>query len=133
MKNIIISILVFFFIGCGTLGHQEFCTQSSPTKYPKTDHVYVFHYGKVDLNKMYNLYFSDFLKISISSFNGPFEDSKGSGSFAKSSGVDVLISTSQHTETYDIHMSSLVPDTKTTSFSGSTTSFGLKRSKGVHN
>ena len=52
MKNITISILVFFFIGCGTLGHQKFYTQSSPTKYPKTDHVYVFYYGKVDLNKM---------------------------------------------------------------------------------
>ena len=122
MKNIIISILFFFFIGCGTLGHQKFYTQSSPTKYPKTDHVYVFYYGKVDLNKMYNLYFSDFLKIGISSFNGPFEDSKRSDSFAKSIGADVLISNSQHTETYDIHMSSLVPDTKMAGRSGQNSS-----------
>ena len=128
--------ITLFISACGTLGHQEFYTQVSPSKYPKTEHVYVFAYGDEDLETLYNLYFSDFLKIGKSSFNGSYEEPSASVSFAKSIGANVFITNSRHTETRHSTINMSVPTSNTTNFSaygsgggylsGTATTYGSK-------
>lgn len=120
MKRLLATVvtMLIFSIGCGTLGHQKFYSQVSPSKYPKTEHVYVFTYGTADLNTLYNLYFSDFLIIGESAFNGSYEDPLASVSFAKSIGAHVFITRSRHTETLHSTINMSVPTYNTTDISG---------------
>jgi len=70
-RFVLIVILVSSVVGCSTtIGHKEFYTQRAPSKYPVTNQVNVWDYGSADINKVYDLFFSDFLIIGKSSFNG---------------------------------------------------------------
>lgn len=119
MKRMFIIILVMFFIqGCQTIGHKEFYTQVAPITYPPTQEVMVFEYSNVDLDKIYDMLFSDFLVIGRSGFNGPYENPTQSMSFAQSIGADVFLSTSQFKETKTSFMNLSTPTSSTTNISG---------------
>jgi hypothetical protein len=118
MKNFVSIMLGVMLSGCAQLGHKEFYSQVAPSKFPPTSEVNVFEYRNVDLDEIYELLFSDFLIIGKSSFNGPYEDPGRAKSYAKSIGADILVASSQFSETRTSFMSLSTPTTSTTSFSG---------------
>ncbi len=85
-------ILALLMQGCSSVGHKEFYKQVAPTKYPATNKVMVFEYSSVNLRHVYDAFFSDYLIIGRSSFNGPYEKATSAISYAKSIGADVFIS-----------------------------------------
>lgn len=115
-RLLILSVLAIH--GCATLGHKEFYRQVAPTKYPPTQEVMVFEYSNVDLRKIYDLLFADFLIIGRSSFNGPYESPAHSTSFAQSIGTDVFLSTSQFKDTRTSFVGLSTPTSSTTYISG---------------
>jgi hypothetical protein len=104
--------------GCATLGHKEFYDQVAPMKYPVTSNVLIFEYSNVDLDEMYELFFSDYLIIGKSAFNGPYQKPSQTASYAKSIGTDIFITTSQFKETKTSFMNLTTPTTSTTYISG---------------
>lgn len=119
MYKLIITIIVIMALsGCQPLGHKQFYNQVAPTKYPVTANVMIFEYSNVDLDEIYELFFSDYLVIGRSDFDGPYEDPKKSKSYAKSIGADILIASSQFKETRTSFMNVSTPTTNTTYISG---------------
>lgn len=116
--NLLISISFLTLSGCATLGHQTFYRQLAPEKYAPTGNVRIFEYSNVDLPKLYDLFFSDFLIIGESSFNGPYEKPDLSESYARSIGADIFIVSTQFSETRTSFMSLLAPTISTTTISG---------------
>ena len=120
-RALIVTFVALLLQGCGSagfLGHKEFYTQAAPTKYPPTEKTMVFEYSNVNLKKVYDLLFSDFLIIGRSGFNGPYEKPDRSVFYAKSIGSDVFISTSQFKEARISFMDLSTPTSSTTRISG---------------
>jgi hypothetical protein len=140
MESLMKSLVAITFIalltqGCATAGHEAFYSQMAPAKYPPTERVMVFQYSNVDLNKTYDLLFSDFLVIGRSGFNGPYEDPFESVSFAKSIGTDVFLSATQFKETKTSFMNLSTPTSSTTyisGYSGAGSLYGTATTYGTH-
>lgn len=112
------ALITFLFSGCAVVGHKDFYSQVSPTKYPPTEQVMIFEYQNMNLKGVYDLLFSDFLIIGRSSFVGPYEEPTQALSFAKSIGADVFIVNSQFKSTQTSMMSMVTPTTSVTNVSG---------------
>lgn len=117
MKNIAITCVILLFLGC-SIGHQKFYSQVAPVKYQATEKTRIFEYANVDLKNIYDMFFSDFLIIGRSSFNGPYEEPSQSESYANSIGADIFITSSQFKETRTSLMPITTPTTNTTYVSG---------------
>lgn len=120
MKKIFLSFVAIFLTGCVASGYKQFYVQAAPTKYPETNKVMIFEYSNVDINEIYELFYSDFLPIGKSIFNGPYQNPIRALEFAKSIGADVLITSSQFKETRTSFETSSIPTTNTTYISGYT-------------
>lgn len=132
MKKLLLALSIFSLIGCSSL-HQNFYSQVAPSKYPPTETVAVFEYNNLKIKELYELLFSDYLIIGKSGFIGPYQSARVAVPFAKSIGADVVISTTQFSETQTSVVPITTPTTNVTNYSGnvggvpmygSSTSFG---------
>jgi len=110
-------IAVLMLQGC-TIGHQKFYTQLAPEKYPETSKVMLFQYLNINLQGMYDTFFSDYIIVGKSKFNGPYEEPSQSLDFAKSIGADVFITATQFSNTATSVVPLITPSTTTTNISG---------------
>jgi hypothetical protein len=113
-----VGLLTFVFTGCAQSGYQEFYSQQSPKKYPKTEKVMLFEYSNIKLRDIKTILFDDYLVIGQSGFNGPYENPENAISFAKSIGADIVITNAQFKETRSSIVPLTLPSTTTTNFSG---------------
>lgn len=114
-----LALLSIFVVSQGcTLGHQQFYSQVAPAKYPETANVSIFKYENLDLKEVYETFFSEYLIVGKSSFNGPYEDPESSEEFAKSIGADVFLTSVAFAETRTASMPLTTPSSSTTNFSG---------------
>lgn len=118
IKSAAVILATFFLSGCAVVGHKDFYSQISPTKYPPTEKVMIFEYQNMSLKGVYDTLFSDFLIIGKSSFIGPYEEPEQALSFAKSIGADVFITNSQFKSTQTSIMSITTPTATTTNING---------------
>ena len=117
MKKLLLALCFSSVFGCSSL-HQNFYSQVAPSKYPPTETVYVFEYENLRLKEVYDLLFSDFLIIGKSGFIGPYQSANVAIPFAKSIGADVVVSTTQFSETQTSVMPLTTPTTNVTNYSG---------------
>ncbi len=121
MKYLVIFLLsCFFLFGC-TSGFQDFYKNSSPEKFNPTANVRIFDYGKCEIDKIYDLFYKDYLFLGEASFNGPYEESSNAKSFAMSIGADILITSAAYQGSRSGTMEISTPDQQTTYHSGTVT------------
>ena len=118
MRKFLPLLLVTLLLQGCVIGHVEFYQQVAPSKFPPTQAVKQFEYSDISLNDFYKTFFSDFLIIGRSSFNGRYEDPNRTLDFAKSIGADVFISTSQFKGTRTTYSTVVTPTTSTSYMSG---------------
>src|SRR5688572_9001923 len=95
--------------GCVS-GHQHFYRQSAPKAFERTTDLRIFGYANTDLGDIYRSFFSDFLIIGRSKFNGPYESPKQLERFAKSIGADAVLLSVAYTGTRNVTSHVAVPD-----------------------
>lgn len=120
MKKLLMLLILATLTGCAALQHQESYRQSAPTKYPKTSQVMVFEYRNINIHDLYKLLYGDYLIIGKSEFTGPYENPRSSIEFAKSTGTDVFVTTSQFKETQLSFVPMVTPTSSTSYISGAT-------------
>jgi hypothetical protein len=133
-KTLIPILLVMLLQGC-TLGYQKFYNQLAPEKYPETSKAMIFSYSNIDLQGIYETFFSDFIIIGKSSFEGPQEDPTKSYTFTTSIGADVLLTSIQFSNTATSVVPLVTPSVSTTNvsgFAGRTSFFGTATSYGTN-
>jgi len=132
--KIMLSIIAVLVIQGCTLGHQKFYTQLAPEKYPETKKTMLFKYANINLQGIYETFFSDYIIIGKSNFNGPIEDPTSSLDYAKSIGADVFITSAQFSITASSVVPLVTPSVSTTNisgFAGRTSYFGSATTYGT--
>jgi hypothetical protein len=116
-RNLLILLLFILLTGCSVNDYNKFYTQSAPFKYKKTINPQLFSYNNADLDELYKKYYSDYIIIGKSLFNGVYRNPKDSLFVARKIGADVVLTTSK----YISSQTSYVPLTTTTAYSSTTT------------
>jgi hypothetical protein len=103
--------------GCAVNNYKKFYNQEAPFKYSRTTNPKLFAYNNVDLDDFYKKYYTDYIIIGKSSFNGGYSNPKDSISVAQKIGADVVLITSKYTSS----QTSYVPLTTTSTYGSTTT------------
>ena len=129
MRINIIGILLVFMIswmasGCSQKsGYETYYNQMAPKQFSYNYDAMVFKYTNVDISEIYELLFSDYMIIGISSFNANYRypDNKAEY-FSRRIGADVLIASSQFSETrtrFDTRITPAISSSFISGFGGS--------------
>ena len=112
------ALFMLLSTGCMQRGFEMTYTPELPESMPRTSNPRIFHYYDVNAEKIYKTFFTDYLIIGRSSFEGPYNDPMRLYEFAKEVGAHVVVTSSSLTESRSHDMMMDMPTTPTISVVG---------------
>ncbi|WP_028315820.1 hypothetical protein [Desulfatibacillum aliphaticivorans] len=92
------ALAVLLFSGCMQRGYEITYTPEMPEAMPPTSDAKIFNYYDVNADKIYDVFFKDYLIIGRSSFEGPYNDPQSLLEFAQAKGAHVVVTSSSLSE-----------------------------------